>query len=414
MSIAAQPVSQPASGAIFAEFSRIRPQDQAWIEKTITAEDIDAFAAVSGDTNPLHLDDEFAQRTTFQRRVAHGMLVASYLSTLIGTRLPGPGALWMQQSFRWLAPVFIGDVIKVCLTVTHVSQSTRVVSVAVGATNQAGRTVMEGEGKVMLLEERKSEETSAVAGRAVFVSGGSRGIGAAIARAFAAAGADVAVNFQHHKESAEELCRGLVMQPNGAGRIQAVAVQSDVADANAVAAAMDSASDAFGKPMDFLIHTAAPPAYGRPFLETSWDDVDRQLAVQLRGAFNCCQAVLPGMVQRNFGAIVHIGAAMTWGVPAPNWSAFLAAKAALKSLTKSLASEFGPRGIRVNMVSPGMTETDAIADIPERMRKVQAMQTPLRRLGRPEDIAQTALFLCSPAGAFITGTDVPVCGGSVM
>jgi 3-oxoacyl-[acyl-carrier protein] reductase len=411
MSIAAQPAPQPATGAIFAEFSRICPQDQAWIEKTITAEDIDAFAAVSGDTNPLHLDDAFAQRTTFQRRVAHGMLVASYLSTLIGTRLPGPGALWMQQSFRWLAPVFIGDLIRVCLTVTHVSQSTRVVSVAVAATNQGRRTVMEGEGKVMLLEEHKSEETPAVAGRAVFVSGGSRGIGAAIARAFASAGADVAVNFQHHQESAEELCRALA---NSAARIQAVAVRSDVADANALRAAVESAADTFGKPVDFLIHTAAPPANGRPFLETSWDDVDRQLAVQLHGAFNCCQAVLPGMVQRNFGAIVHIGAAMTWGVPAPNWSAFLAAKAALKSLTKSLASEFGPRGIRVNMISPGLTETDSIAEVPERMRKVQAMQTPLRRLAKPEDIAQAALFLCSPAGAFITGADVPVCGGSVM
>ena len=83
----------------------------------------------------------------------------------------------------------------------------------------------------------------------------------------------------------------------------------------------------------------------------------------------------------------------------------------MKALTRSLAAEFGPQGVRVNLVSPGLTETDSIAEIPERLRKLQAMQTPLRRLCRPEDVAQTILFLCSGPGDYITGADIPVGGG---
>jgi 3-oxoacyl-[acyl-carrier protein] reductase len=86
----------------------------------------------------------------------------------------------------------------------------------------------------------------------------------------------------------------------------------------------------------------------------------------------------------------------------------------LKALTRSLASEFGPKGIRVNMVSPGLTETEFLMAIPERARKLQAMQTPLRRLASPDDVAEAIVFLCSERAQFLTGADIPVCGGSVM
>jgi 3-oxoacyl-[acyl-carrier protein] reductase len=90
------------------------------------------------------------------------------------------------------------------------------------------------------------------------------------------------------------------------------------------------------------------------------------------------------------------------------------AKSALKALTLSLAAEVGPRGVRVNMISPGMTETEFISSTSERLRKVEAMQTPLRRLGAAEDIANAVVFLCSEGGAYLTGADIPVCGGSRM
>ena len=120
------------------------------------------------------------------------------------------------------------------------------------------------------------------------------------------------------------------------------------------------------------------------------------------------------MCEQKSGRIVNIGSSFARNTPPANWSSFLVAKSALHALTRSLAVELGPQGIRVNMVSPGLLETERIEGLPERMQKVQAMQTPLRRLASPSDIAAVVTALCSDAGDFITGTDIPVCGGLQM
>ena len=120
----------------------------------ITAEQVEAFAAISGDCNPLHMDDAFAKAAGFRGRVVHGMVTAGLVSQLVGMRMPGPGALWLNQEFRWLAPVFIGDKIDVELKVVKTSPGTRTVKFHVMACNQDGRKVMEGGGLVKLLEVR--------------------------------------------------------------------------------------------------------------------------------------------------------------------------------------------------------------------------------------------------------------------
>jgi 3-oxoacyl-[acyl-carrier protein] reductase len=148
--------TKPALEATLADFASIAVGAQARLAKTISAANVQTFAELTGDNNPLHLDEAYARRTHFGRRVAHGMLVGSYLSTLIGMQLPGPGALWLQQSFLWRAPVFIGDTVEMTLTVTHKSEATRVLNVEVKAVNQDGNTVLTGEGKVMVLKLAES------------------------------------------------------------------------------------------------------------------------------------------------------------------------------------------------------------------------------------------------------------------
>src|SRR5438132_13139577 len=170
----------------------------------------------------------------------------------------------------------------------------------------------------------------------------------------------------------------------------------------------------FVKPVDVLINNASGPIQARSFFETSWQDIQAHLDVQVRGAFNCCKAVLPAMLEQKSGRIVNIGSIAAKNVPPSEWTGYVLAKSALHALTRSLAAELGQKGIRVNMVSPGMTETTLTAEVPERLRKVQAMQTPLRRLSLPGDIAKAVLFLCSNAADFITGADIPVCGGVSM
>jgi acyl dehydratase len=134
--------------ALATDFDTIQPGARAVIVKRFDEEAVAAFAALSGDYNPLHMDSEFAERTKFGRRVVHGMLVASYVSTLVGMHLPGVGALWMQQSFRWRKPVFLGDTVEIVLEVTQKSPGARLLAIRITATNQDGMAVMDGEGAV--------------------------------------------------------------------------------------------------------------------------------------------------------------------------------------------------------------------------------------------------------------------------
>ena len=398
-----------AAPAKFVDFEKIQPGDEAHFSKMITPEDVEAFARLSGDRNPLHMDEQFAARTHFQRRVVHGMLIANYVSALIGMRCPGPGALWSQQNLRWPAPVFIGDRIQVTLKVTHKSSGARTLTIDAKAVNQDGKVVMEGEGTVTALEERQQPLELPIAERVAFVSGGARGVGAAIAASLAQAGAMVVVNYRTSAAAAEDLCTAI--QSSG-GR--AIAVQADITDQASVGGAVQKARQQFNRPVSILINSAGTLPEPRPFMQTTWEDVQSKLDVHVRGAFHCCQAVIPGMIEQKSGRIVNIGSAFARSTPPANWSSFLLAKSAMQAMTRCLAAKLGPHGIRVNMVSPGLVETESIAGLSERLRKVQAMQTPLRRLASAAEVAAVVSALCTSAGDFISGVEIPVCGGFQM
>jgi len=397
-------------------FEDIHVGAQATLRKKFTVGDIDAFARLSGDFNPLHVDDEFISRTRFHRRVVHGILLAASVSSLVGMHLPGPGALWLEQNFEFLVPVLVDDEVEFQLQVQHKSEATRTIVIHVESKNQQGILVMKGQGKVMVLEEHKhpsspslSQESPFLKNRLALVTGASRGIGAAIASALGRASASIIVNYRASKEQAEDIAN-VICQGGG----KAIPMHADVSDEAAVKEMVDLAEEVMGQPVDILINNASGSIGQKSFLDSEWDDVERHFNVQVKGAFNCCQAIVPKMIAQGSGQIINIGSIYSWGVPPENLSAYVLTKSALAALTRCLAVELGPKGIRTNMVSPGMTETDLISDVPERMRKVFAMQTPLRRLAAPEDVAGVVLTLCSPTGNFINGSDIPVCGGRVM
>ena len=398
-----------ASSPGIVDFDKIQPGSETSFSKTITAGDLESFARLSGDRNPLHMNDEFAARTHFQRRVVHGMLLASYVSALVGMHCPGPGALWAQQNFRWPVPVFIGDCILITLKVKHKSVGSRTLMLEVKTVNQNGKTVMEGEGTVTVLEENKRPEDIPISERVAFVSGGSRGIGAAISLALGRAGAAVIINYRNSAVAAERLC-GEIRRSGG----RAISVQADVSDYACVSETTTRACEEFNHPIDLLINNAGTVPEPRPFMQTTWEEIQSALDVHLRGAVHCCQAMVPGMMAQKSGRIINIGSAFVRTTPPPNWSCFLLAKSAVQALTRCLALELGPYGIRVNSVAPGLVETEAISGLSERMRKVQAMQTPLRRLAAPSEIAAAVTALCTGPGDFINGAEISVSGGFQM
>jgi 3-oxoacyl-[acyl-carrier protein] reductase len=240
------------------------------------------------------------------------------------------------------------------------------------------------------------------------ITGSGRGIGAAIAARLAADGLPVIVNYQNDENQADETTRSIC-----AAGGQATKFRADVADPDAVASLVRFATDQFGS-VGVVVNNAGGAIDHRTLVDTSWGDVERHLATHLRGSFLCVQAVLPGMIEGKFGRIVNITSQSAFGVPPPNMTGYVVAKAALAALTRCIALEAGPHGVTANAVAPGMVETELVADIPQRTKMALAAQSPLRRLVSPADVAEAVAFLVGPGGAHVTGQTIHLSGGQVM
>jgi 3-oxoacyl-[acyl-carrier protein] reductase len=244
---------------------------------------------------------------------------------------------------------------------------------------------------------------SALGGKLALVTGASRGIGAAIARSLGAAGARVLVNY-HTQHAAAEAVVAAILAAGGA----AEALRFDVADRAAVDDAVRSVSARLGN-VDVLINNAGVSADGL-ILRTSEEEWDRVLDVNLKGVFNCTRAVTRGMMRARGGRIINISSVV--GVMGnAGQSTYAAAKAGVIGFTKAAARELAPRDITVNAIAPGLIATEMLDNMPAASRDIVLALVPLRRVGTPEDVAATAVFLAGPGGAYITGQVIHVNGG---
>jgi 3-oxoacyl-[acyl-carrier protein] reductase len=239
------------------------------------------------------------------------------------------------------------------------------------------------------------------------VTGASRGIGAASAKALAHHGAAVVINYIKSKDKAEALLEE-IKQAGGNG----ITFQADVRDQTAVNSMVDAALDQFGK-IDILVNNANINFPIRPFVELAWDQIEAKILGEMKALYNCSQAVLKDMMKRKSGKLIFVSSSLS-RFPGYGFSAHAAAKSAMDSMAKVMATELGPMGITVNVVGPGLTLTDATAGQPKEMHEQIAGITPLRRLGMPDDIAGVVLFLASSLSDYLTGEYIPVTGGSFM
>lgn len=239
----------------------------------------------------------------------------------------------------------------------------------------------------------------------VLVTGASRGIGRAIALELGQEGRCVCVNYLHHAEAAQEVVRQL--QARGC---RAMAVQADVADRAAVEQMIHTVEDAWG-PVDLLVNNAGISLQGL-FQDTTDEQWGRILGVNLTGPRNTIQAVLPAMISAKRGCIVNISS--IWGLRGASCEvAYACTKAAIVGMTRSLALELAPSGIRVNAVAPGCIETDMVRVLSPETRAMLVEETPLGRLGTPEDIAHAVAFLASEKASFLTGQILTADGGFI-
>lgn len=242
-----------------------------------------------------------------------------------------------------------------------------------------------------------------LAGKIAVVTGGSRGIGRAVSVALAEAGAHVLVNYRSNQEAARETLRQ-IEEAGGTGEL----LGFDVADPESVDAAIKDAASRHGH-LDILVNNAGI-AIDQLLLRVSTKDLEMTWATNVNGAVYCAKACIRPMMRKRWGRIINLSSVVAESGNAGQ-VVYSSSKAALLGLTRTLAREYASRGITVNAVAPGFIETDMTADLSDAAREGIIAQTPLGRIGRPEEVAAAVVFLASEEASYITGQVVRVNGG---
>ena len=379
----------------------------------ITEELLTRFADYSGDVNPMHFDDAYARARGLKARAAHGLSYASFVSTLIGMHLPGPGALWTHQTLRFIAPAYVGDTVTLRGEVKRVSDRNRSVDMSISAVSQDGAPLMEGEVGIMMPTDKHEDRaapqpvksSAATQGDPVaFIFGAAGAVGTATAMELSRQGYRVGL-FGRRRDALEAAAMDL--------DTQTASFVCDIAQGDEVLDAVGAAIEILGVP-DAVIHAVSAPLGPRSVLDMRTEDFLSHNAVQLNGLINIGSACLPRMIEQGGGSLTFVGTVSTHGAPPVGLAAYTAAKAAAVSYTKSIAQELGPKGIRANIVSPDLLETALTTHIADRTRKLVAARSPLRRLAKVEEVAEVIAFLASGRAGFVSGQDMVVDGGTGM
>src|SRR5688572_22119874 len=243
-------------------------------------------------------------------------------------------------------------------------------------------------------------------GRTALVTGGSRGIGRAIALALADEGADVAVNYV----SSEAAARDVIAQIAKTGR-RGILAQADVSDFPDTFRMAQDVIKEFGH-LDILVNNAGINS-DKSFVKMDHASWRKVLAINLDGVFNCTKVFVDQMLKQNYGRVVNI-TSVIGQIGNFGQANYAASKAGVAAFTKSLAKELAGKGVTVNAVAPGFIETEMVEGIPEKVRQRLLDQIPLKRFGRAEEVARSVVFICSADGDYITGAELSINGGLLM
>ncbi len=396
-------------GNFVTRYSKININDTHKIVHKITSSDIEQFVDLSGDDNRLHVDKSFASKTHFKKPVVHGMIGASFISTIIGTKIPGDGALWYAQSLEFLLPVRVGDELTIVATVLKKNDRQNSIELQTDIFNQHKQKVTSGIAKVKIIEEEITEEETIMDNdRIALIVGSTGGIDSETARTLAKEDYSLILHYNSNKTKVVELKEELENLTSK----KIIIVKADITKEIDIKNMIFDISRYFNKITAFV--NASTLHFGNiKFNTLEWEDFSAQLDINIKSSFLLMQNIIPLMEKNKYGKVVFLTTQATEQFNS-EWLHYITAKSALNGFAKALAMELASKGIRINLVSPGMTDTNLISDIPEKIRLIAAAKTPLKRIAKPKDIADTISYLISEKSDFLTGETVRVNGGQVM
>ena len=390
-------------------YSQINVEDTAEIKHTITQRDIEKFVDLSGDDNRLHIDKEFASKTSFKRPVAHGMIGASFISTIIGTKIPGDGALWYAQSLEFLLPVRVGDKLTIVATVLKKIDRQNSIELQTDIYNQHKQKVTTGVAKIRIIEDEVIDTLDNIShDKVVLIVGSTGGIGEQTAKVLAQENYSLILHYHSNKTKAIKLKDELSKLTDN----KIILVKADVRIEEDIKSMMSEISRHFNTITSF-INTSTLHFGNIKFNMMEWEDMSAQLEINIKSSFLLMKEIIPLMEKNKYGKVVFLSTQATEQFNS-EWLHYITAKSALNGYAKALAVELAPKGIRINLVSPGMTDTELISDIPEKVKLLTSAKTPLKRLAKPIDIANAIAYLVSEKSDFLTGETIRVNGGQVM
>jgi 3-oxoacyl-[acyl-carrier protein] reductase len=393
------------------KYEDLKVGDKAELRHLITQDDINRFVELTGDDNKLHINAEYAKKTSFKKPVVHGMLGASFISTIIGTKIPGDGALWYSQSIEFLLPVRVGDEITVKAEILKKIDSSRSIELQTDIFNQHKQKVTSGIANVKIIDQQIYNEEKIegiIQNKNALVIGGTGGIGQATCIELAKNGYNLAIHYNTNIEAAKQLFEQLLEFG-----VNACVVCGDTTSFENAENIINQANRKLGQ-INLLVNCSTLKLPNIKFDKLVWADIENHININVKSNFYLAQLLIPSFKAAKYGKFIFITSQVTENVPPVEWSFYTIAKYALNGFAKSLAVELAPFNIKVNLISPGMTETELVADIPERSKMLLSAKTPLRRLAKPEDIANAIAFLASDKADYITGETLRINGGQVM
>lgn len=391
------------------KYNSIKIGDKSEFYHKILEEEVHKFAEISGDNNKLHVDKSYAENTSFKKPVVHGMLGAAFVSKLIGTKLPGDGALWFSQNFDFLIPLRINDTILVKGEIIKKNDRLQSVEIKIEVINQHQQLAISGIGKVKIVNQETNEEKpNNNNNRTFLIFGSTGGIGSSLAKILAKKNYNLILHFHSNDTKIKNMQSELSKISSG----KILIVKGNIENEKDILEIKSRINREFDNLTGF-VNCATHRVYQKSFKNLEWNDIKLSLDNHLKSSFILLKTIIPMMKTNDYGKIVLLSSQYV-DQQVNDLSHYITSKAALSAFVKSISKEVASDGIRINLVSPSMTNTQLNADVPEKTKLVTIAKTPLGKLAEPNDVAATIKFLLSEDSDFLTGETIRVNGGQLM